>query len=259
MAFSTHSDLFEELGNGCGLVRKNQIITFLYTQYLPLARRVSYMYKSLGFDLAMSCCRVGLLNAVEKYDLTFGVDFAYFAKYHMRSVCQKEMRNNRNIHIPANIIAILEKLIREGVFYKDSEELTPQQLADREEYGEMYRNVYYTLSEENTGSEDNEGTYSAFDSVEQGTFESSDSLTYMKELNSTLERLINRLPDIERTVVIHSIGFNNADELGIRDIGKIIGKSHQTVVNRYAKALGMLRELMLEEEEDLFDNIEMGK
>ena len=156
-------------------------------------------------------------------------------------------------------MAIIEKLIREGVFYKDSEELTTQQLADREEYGEMYRNVYYTRSEENTGSEDNEGTYSVFDAVEQGTFESSDSLTYMKELNSTLERLINRLPDIERTVVIHSIGFNNADELGIRDIGKIIGKSHQTVVNRYAKALGMLRELMLEEEEDLFDNIEMGK
>lgn len=259
MTFSTHSDLFEELRNGCGQVRKNQIITFLYHQYLPLARRVSLTYRSLDFDSAMSCCRVGLLNAVEKYDYTTGVHFAYVAKYYMRSQCQKEYRNNRTIHIPANVMDILERMIREDVFSKDTEELTSQQLADREEYGELFMNVYCIFREEDKGTGNQKEFVNTFDTVKQGTFESSESLTYMKELNKTLERLINRLPDIDRTVVIHSIGFNNAEELGIRDIGKIIGKSHQTVANRYAKALGTLRELMLEEEENLFDNIKMGK
>lgn len=256
MTYSTHADLFEEIKQGCGQVRKNQITTFLYEKYLRLACSTARRYyNSLTFDEAMSSCQMGLLKAIEKYDYTTGVDFAYFAQYYMRSECQKEYRNNRTIHIPANIISVIEKLKKAGVFTKDLNELTPIELSARNEYQEVYL-LMTPQSNEIVIEEDEIG--SVIDSIEQDCFEAPDDSTYMVELNKTLERLIDRLPETERTLIIHTIGFNGADTLGCRELGKLIGKSYQTAINRYNKALSMLKDLMLEEK-DIFDNIGVGK
>jgi RNA polymerase sigma factor (sigma-70 family) len=247
-----HEELFIELNSGCVDSRRDVLIASLVKQYTPLIYKTAREYPSLDLNLAKSAALKGFMDSIEKYDYTLGADFAYLAKKYMKSACQKEYRDDRAIHIPHNVIEQIEKVSKKGIFNKDRSELTEEELALLTEVEGVIPVLSCGDLDTPINGSQGDGVFIG-DTVSQETFTAPDRGYYLNEVETSLKRLLDQLPTDEKLALIHFNGLFGEEEKTAREVGVIIGMSHQGAINKVRRAEIRLRELALDTEEDLID------
>lgn len=254
MTYGTHLEMFTKHKSNCSEIEKNRIVSFLFKKYSALIHRTAWRCTSLSHDQAYGAAVKGFMEGINNFDPTMGVDFAYRVSQYMRSAIQKEYRDERTIHIPHNRLREYEQAFRKNVFSKPEDELTQSE----KDLIESLADILPILQCPNLETPIGDDGQTLGDLKEQGTFTNPDEDYYMKQVNESLKRLLNLLPEDEKLALIHFNGLFGEEGKNAREVGSIIGRSHQGAINARIRGEKNLRELCLENIEDVGNAFDLG-
>lgn len=211
---------------------------------LPLADHIARRFEGRGEarDDLVQVARVGLVNAVNRFDVDAGSDFASYAVPTIMGEVRRHFRDNGwSVKVPRRL---KELHLRLGAATAElSQRLghapTPSELAaelgmDREEVveGLIAGSSYNTLSIDSGGSGDDESPAIA------DTLGSPDDALDQIENREALRPLLATLPERERTVLI----LRFFESMTQSQIAERVGISQMHVSRLLAKSLARLRD-----------------
>lgn len=216
----------------------------LVTRCLPLAEHIARRFDGRGeaHDDLVQVARLGLVNAVDRFDVTRGSDFVSFAvptimgevRRHFRDTgwAVRVPRRMKEIHLALGQ-ATSELAQRLGHAPTVSElasalDISPEDVAQ----GLLAGNAYQTVSVDNTSS-DRPGEMSMLETL--GDY---DTAIEDVDNHETLRPLLDSLPERERTVLLLRF-FGNMTQT---QIAQQVGISQMHVSRLLAKTLTLLRE-----------------
>lgn len=222
----------------------------LVENYLYLVRTIVFrmmpMYQSYAnYDDLISCGVLGLMDAVDKYDLARGVKFETYAYMRIRGEIIDYMR--RQDWAPSSLRRQINQVMRmlETIEMEQGRPATEEQTAERLgisvqevrqvlEKSYMFNLVYFEdLLHENFSLEE--------------VLQSSEALPHQQleklELNQALAAMIEQLPHSERTVVT----LYYFEEMPLKDIAATLGVSPSRVSQIHSKVLAKLRNYLLQQ------------
>jgi RNA polymerase sigma-B factor len=244
--YSDVGDMFRELaqyevGSADFRNRKDKIVE----RCLPLADHIARRFEGRGEqrDDLVQVARVGLVNAVTRFDVETGSDFVSFAVPTIMGEVRRHFRDNSwSVKVPRRL---KELHLRLGAATADlSQRLgrapTASELArdlelSREEVveGLVAGSSYNTLSIDSGGSSDEDDVRSIAD-----TLGDSDTGLDRIEDREALRPLLNALPERERTVLV----LRFFESMTQTQIAERVGISQMHVSRLLAKSLAKLRD-----------------
>lgn len=216
----------------------------LLVHYIPLVkqivRRMMPKYNNHNeYDDLVNCGVIGLIDAVEKFDLTHGVKFETYAMTRVRGEILDYMRAQdwapsslrKKINGIASVYEQLES--QEGV------QPTDQQVADA--MGLSVTQVQKVMAKTHTFNlvnfEDTVSSFYAMNDVAASEEEIPENILLGKELRQVLAEMIEGLPEKEKLV----ISLYYYEELMLKEIAEIMEVSESRVSQIHSKVLGKLR------------------
>ncbi|OBI08850.1 RNA polymerase subunit sigma [Mycolicibacter nonchromogenicus] len=244
--YSDVGDMFRELaeyepGSPDFRNRKDKIVE----RCLPLADHIARRFEGRGEqrDDLVQVARVGLVNAVTRYDVETGSDFVSFAVPTIMGEVRRHFRDNSwSVKVPRRL---KELHLRLGVATAElSQRLgrapTPSELAaelelSRDEVveGLVAGSSYNTLSIDGGGSSDEDDVRSIAD-----TLGDVDTRMDRIEDREALRPLLDALPERERTVLV----LRFFESMTQTQIAERVGISQMHVSRLLAKSLAKLRD-----------------
>ncbi len=211
---------------------------------LPLADHITRRFEGKGEarDDLLQVARIGLINAVRRFDVEFGSDFAAFAVPTIMGELRRHFRDNSwSVKVPRRI---KDLHVRIGTATADlsqrlgraptASELAAELDVGREEVldGLMAASSYKTSSIDGTVGGDDESSTLA------DTLGDVDPGLETVEYRETLRPLLAELPERERTVLI----LRFFESMSQSQIAEKVGVSQMHVSRLLAKTLAQLRE-----------------
>lgn len=242
---ATHEkELFIKYNNGDMKARKLLINSNLRL-VASIARK--YLGRGISYMDLIQAGNLGLIDAVENFDVDRGFRFTTFATARIISpILQEIEKHGRNIRLPKKTytdIQNLTKITRE-LTLDLKREPTLEELAQKmdksvTEIAELKLIKDDTVSLNKNINEDEDATLSDFiksdESVEEQIITSSVATDLMAFISSGI------LDPRERDIIIYRYGLNGKDQLQQEEIGKILNISRQRVCVIEQKALKKLR------------------
>ncbi len=212
-----------------------------------IVKERKYQNKGLSYDELTQEGILGVIRAVEKFDYTKGIKFSTYAMTWIKQFITRAIYNTGNtLRIPVYISEKLdqvERLQRQGMSTTEIAKetgLTPMQLAGLNHYREQVLSLDAPLRHSN-----DRGTRTLADLIPDRATEFTGQVEddiARKELRD----LLKRLEPNRRQAIILRFNLDGKSEQDVRtyeQMGKIIGVSKQTAVERTNAALRDLREL----------------
>ncbi|MDV7240522.1 MULTISPECIES: SigB/SigF/SigG family RNA polymerase sigma factor [Rhodococcus] len=216
----------------------------LVTRCLPLAEHIARRFDGRGeaHDDLVQVARLGLVNSVDRFDVTRGSDFVSFAvptimgevRRHFRDTgwAVRVPRRMKELHLALSLaVGELSQTLGHAPTVS---ELAEHLHIDQEDVaqGLLAGNAYQTVSVDNTSSE-RSGELSMVETI--GDY---DAAMDEVENHETLRPLLESLPERERTVLMLRF-FGNMTQTQIADR---VGISQMHVSRLLAKTLASLRD-----------------
>ena len=189
---------------------------------------------------------VGLINAVNKWDVDLGYKFSTYAHWWIRqSISKAVAEQSRTIRVPMHIIDGLSKLntATRQLYQELNREPSAQEIAkvmgvEIKKVKELQSIVKEPTSLDATFSDDDETTVG--DLVADETEDVMKSL-YQEELTKTIDKVLSTLDDKEREVIRFRFGMIDGKAKTLSEIGKIFDLSKERIRQIEDKALKKLR------------------
>lgn len=218
--------------------------------YLPLVRFIAEkVHRRLppGADLEslIHSGVVGLLEALDRFDPSRGVDFPVYARYRIQGEVMQCLRSldwvSRSVRAWGRKVAAARSRL-EGEFGREptAEELSKELGIPLEEYFKIdYKlNDAIVLSLDDLSITSEEKLKKAQEEFCHSPFEDPLTLLEHKDLVEKLSSAIGGLPERERLVVT----LYHHEELTLREIGEILGLSEGRICQIYTQAVSRLRQ-----------------
>ena len=231
---------------------RNQIIL----RYIYLVKHVvnrmwgSYSHLKQTEDL-ISCGVLGLIDAIDRYDLSRGVKFETYAYFRIRGEIIDQLRKNdwipKNTRLQAKkveeMIAFLEsKLDRQP----NDQEIAEQMSITIEDFhkilGQLHSFSLVSLDDQLSETTFHSGLVADKD-------ETPERVAGMNEIKTLLTYTIDSLPEKEKMVV----SLYYFDEMNLKEIGKVLGVSESRVSQIHTKALLRMKNKLARHKELIFD------
>jgi RNA polymerase sigma-B factor len=241
-AYDDLTDLFERLSHHPA--DADQIRAEIVTRALPLAEHIARRFRGRGepYDDLVQVARVGLLNAVDRFDPARGSDFISFAvptimgevRHHFRDAgwAMRVPRRLKDLHL--EIGKIVESLSQHLGRAPSAREIAAELGIDAGEVAEalIAGSAYQTVSMDASVRGQGE------DPPLVDTLGSDDLSLETAEGYATIEPALARLPERERTIVVLRFfgGFTQSQ------IAQRMGISQMHVSRLLAKTLDELRD-----------------
>ncbi|MCB5251080.1 MAG: FliA/WhiG family RNA polymerase sigma factor, partial [Candidatus Cloacimonetes bacterium] len=208
---------------------------------------VIYASKSLDKDDLYSAGVIGLLEAIERFDHTKGVEFKTYAGFRIRGAIIDEIR--RFDWVPRSVRQKAKK-IDSAIHYLFSttnqmpsdDEIAKELDISLEEYYQITDNLgpmfLYSLDSEEANQNP---SYSTSESeMVDNQFEDYESEKLKQEMKTKLMKGIQSLPEKERIV----ISLYYYEQLNLKEIGVIIGVTESRVSQIHSSAIVKLRNMI---------------
>lgn len=224
-------DLFFKLNNG-SLYAKNKLIESNLRLVVSIAKK--YVGKGLSIDDLVQEGNIGLIKAVEKYDVTLGYKFSTYATWWIRqAITRSIIDKSKIIRIPVHKN---EKLTR----YKTAYNKLLSELNRRPTEDELIKRLKIDKNElEELRSLDNdfisfdapikqEEEYSIKDRIEDPTVNLEKNFLN-KELKEEVIKCLDVLNEREKEVILLRYGFKGGRPHTLEEIGKKYGITRERV------------------------------
>lgn len=185
-----------------------------------------YQNQGLPLDDLISEGNIGLINAIERFDVEKGYHFISYAVWWIRqSILKAICEKSRSIRLPlnrANELVQIEKM-RKELFSIKGEEPTAEEIAqalhmDEKQVGELIHVSREMVSLESPVFTDKD-TSVLSDFVEDRKYQSPEETLIYSNLRRDLNQALGELTDKEARIIEHRFGLNDRKPLSLKEIG----------------------------------------
>lgn len=221
---------------------KNQLVVHYLPQVKSIVLRLMPTYKAYSnYDDMLSCGILGLMDAIEKYDLNRDVKFEYYAAMRIKGEIIDSIRKQdwapsslrRKIKAIGNAYYELENsLCREPTDREvaDHLEMGEEEMQDALGKSQMFNIIHFEEMIQNDIWE--QGIQTGLESLEEQVEN--------KEMVEILGNMIDNLPEKERIVIT----LYYYEEMTLKEVAGILGVSESRVSQIHSKAVMKIRTKM---------------
>ncbi|WP_235022809.1 SigB/SigF/SigG family RNA polymerase sigma factor [Amycolatopsis alkalitolerans] len=243
--------MFEQLAQaGRGGPRYEELRSRLVTEYLSVAEHIARRFGGRGetHDDLVQVARVGLINAVDRFDPGRGSDFLSFAVPTIMGEVRRHFRDaSWSVRVPRRLKELHLQIGHASgeLGQRLGRAPTPTEIAralnlsvDEVSEGLQAGNAYYAISVDKPAGDENESASLA------DTLGEEDSGLESVENHEALQPLLQELPERERTILMLRF-FGNMTQT---QIAQRVGISQMHVSRLLAQTLEQLRDKLTDEE-----------
>lgn len=198
-----------------------------------IAKKYNSQNASLSFLDLIQEGNIGLMTAIDKYDLSSSYRFSTYAYYWIKSAITRALsQQSENIRVPSHIVEKINryKKIVTGMMQKynsfSDEEAAAEMGITLEELKKIKSYMNDMVSLDSPMSEDNEDSFGDFvEDEESGIQEKYEK----KEMCQKIDKVLSTLPDKESDILKMRFGIGYIKPLTLDEIAKKIGLSKERV------------------------------
>jgi len=231
---------------------RNQIIL----KYVYLVKHIvnrmwgSYSHLKQMEDL-VSCGVIGLIDAIERYDLSRGVKFETYAYFRIRGEIIDQIRKSdwipKNIRMQAKKIEQTMALLEDKLGKQPSEQEIADHMSMRIEDFQKIMGQFHSLSMVSLDEHLSDATSSS--TLVADKTESPERFTGDNEMREVLTNAIETLPEKEKIV----LSLYYFEEMNLKEIGAVLGVSESRVSQIHTKALFRMKNKLVRHKESFFE------
>lgn len=216
--------------------------------YLPLVRAIAMRYANLHLpaeDLIQEGC-LGLMHAVDRFDVGRGTVFATYARHWIQESIQQAFIRNRMIRMPAYLAKTLHAYTARTEHHPGTDSVEDQASAMRVGLRTVRAVHFASAGVMSLDEPDHETGSTLLDHLEESVG-SPESQLIDDGLQHALQTSLRRLPLRAQEILRMRFGlFPEPECLPFSAIGERLGMSRETARVMCGKALESLREQLLE-------------
>ena len=216
---------------------------------MRLVKSIAGHYTCAGLDNddLISIGSMGLIPAIEKFDLTSTHKFSTYATYWIKQAIRREIINqNRAVRIPANVQETYNKIRKatEALRQALGHEPTKHQVAKAvgmtaKEVEEITSFFMEPISTDTTLTDEDETTVGDL-IADENSIDPIDAI-YSVELKTMVSAVLDTLPEKEREVIKLRFGIDGHPQRSLEEVGAILGYSREWIRRIEERALIKLR------------------
>ena len=216
---------------------------------MRLVKSIAGHYTCAGLDNddLISIGSMGLIPAIEKFDLTSTHKFSTYATYWLKQAIRREIINqNRAVRIPANVQETYNKIRKatEALRQALGHEPTKHQVAKAvgmtaKEVEEITSFFMEPISTDTALTDEDETTVGDL-IADENSIDPIDAI-YSVELKAMVSTVLNTLPEKEREVIKLRFGIDGHPQRSLEEVGAILGYSREWIRRIEERALIKLR------------------
>lgn len=216
---------------------------------MRLVKSIAGHYTCAGLDSddLISIGSMGLIPAIEKFDLTSTHKFSTYATYWIKQAIRREIINqNRAVRIPANVQETYNKIRKASEALRQAlgHEPTKHQVAKAvgmtaKEVEEITSFFMEPISTDTTLTDEDETTVGDL-IADENSVDPIDAI-YSVELKTMVSAVLDTLPEKEREVIKLRFGIDGHPQRSLEEVGAILGYSREWIRRIEERALIKLR------------------
>lgn len=216
----------------------NKIIESNLRLVVYVAKRYYDKSVSLSFLDLIQEGNIGLMKAVDKFDVDKGYKFSTYAVWWIRQeIIRAIKKNGKFIRIPFYQEEKINKYLKlkENFFYQKGRYGNYNELAEYsgkslEEIINMEKMLLLVPLSLNIPLKDNEGNEEILEQfIESEIYISPESSCFKSDLKEKMFDILQSLPERERKIIMLRFGFENGNIYTLEEVGKILGISRERV------------------------------
>ena len=219
---------------------------------LEYAAKYSKIYKhSLSAEDLEQAGRIGMLTAIEKFNLSYGTQFSTYAVWWIKQAILRTIYDEGfTIRLPVHMFEKINKAVTLDDKFCLQEEnfsvrvglIAKEMGISNEEVRELFlmRNNYLNIASLDVPIGEESDT-ELVDFIEDYVTPSPYDVVSKKIFNETIEKILNTLTEREKQVIILRFGIYDGNERTLEEIGNIFHLTRERIRQIESKALKKLR------------------
>lgn len=240
----------------------NRLIELNYCLVIPIAKRFSK--KGVDFMDLVSDGNMGLVRAVEKFDLSKNVRFSTYATYWIEQFIRKSIEDNsKTIRIPSYMFDIINKWkkIRNQLLGNLGREPSIKEIANKmkisiDQANEINKTIFSVDTVDSLDSSINEDSEtSKKDTLRDTLLKTPEAITEIIRNANNVQKALDCLPEREAEIIKLRFGLGGISHCSLDEVGKKFKLSRERVrqieLKAFQRLKGVFIKLKLAEKPDV--------
>lgn len=236
-------ELLEKAQNGDEAAKEKMI-----NSNLRLVTSIAKFYKNQGISYAdlIQEGNIGLINAINKFDLRKEVRFSTYASWWIRQNISLSLQKINQIKIPAHMNILAAKVrqekgkLNQELGYEPSIAEISKRTNISEEKIKTILGLEQNISSLDTPIGEEEKT-TLGELIEDNNIDVPEESYAKKDLKKQLDKVLNSLTKREKEIIVYRYGLNGKKPLSLEAVGDRIGISRERVRQIEKEAMSKLR------------------